>query len=476
MSKRYAQVLVFVTSGAVLVLEILAGRLMAPYVGISLETFTGIIGTILAGIAIGAAAGGHLADRRDPDQLIGPALILGGVLAWLSIPLITMLGPGVRGSELPGIVFLSFIGFFPSALVLSAISPMVAKLRLQSLNETGEVVGGLSAAGTFGALFGTFFTGFVLVSAAPTRPVVLAVGLALVIWGAVYSVRRGSGERPSAAVSTSAVVVLGLALISSNPCEFESAYACGRVVSDADDPSLRFLHLDTLRHGAVDLDDPTHLEFRYINIIGDVIDALPDGPIDALHVGGGAFSVPAYVNATRPGSTNLVSEIDPLLVDVGRDDLGLVTGPDLEIITGDARLTVADLPTDAYDVIVGDVYSGLAVPWHLTTTEFVAELDRVLRPGGVYVMNVIDGDRNRFVEAELATLALHFDHRAVVVPADWPSERPVNQILVASDAPLPAFTVDPEHGRLVDDVDAFAGDARPLRDDFAPVEQLAENL
>ncbi|MEL6981057.1 MAG: fused MFS/spermidine synthase, partial [Actinomycetota bacterium] len=296
------------------------------------------------------------------------------------------------------------------------------------------------------------------------------------VWGVVFSLRRGTRERPSPGYGIAAVAVLALALGSSGPCEFESAYACGKVVTDPDDPSLRFLHLDTLRHGAVDLDDPTHLEFRYINIIGDVIDAMPDGPIDALHVGGGAFSVPAYINAVRPGSTNLVSEIDPLLVDVGRDELGLVTGPDLEIVTGDARLTVAELPTDAYDVIVGDVFAGLTVPWHLTTTEFVAELDRVLRPGGIYVMNVIDGDENRFVEAQLATLAVHFEHLAVVVPADFPSSRPANQILIASDEPIPTPDVDIEHGVLVDDVVEFIGDAPVLRDDFAPVEQLASNL
>ncbi len=474
-SKRYAQVLVFVTSGAVLVLEIMAGRLLAPYVGVSLETFTGIIGTILAGIAVGAALGGYLADRHEPNSLIGPALIIGGVLAWSSILVVSLLGPGV-GTAVPAIVMLSFFGFFPFAMVLSAISPMVAKLRLQSLSETGEVVGGLSAAGTSGALFGTFFTGFVLVSAAPSRPIVLAVGLALVAWGVVFTLRRGGARRGLFGVAGVALVLLGIAAPTTGPCEFESAYACGRVETDPDDASLRFLHLDTLRHGAVDLDNPTHLEFRYVNIIGDVIDAMPDGPIEALHVGGGAFSVPAYVNATRPGSTNLVSEIDPLLVEIGRDELGLETGADLDVISGDARLTVAELPTEAYDVIVGDVFGGLAVPWHLTTTEFVAELDRVLRPGGIYVMNVIDGDQNRFAEAELATLAQHFEHRAVVVPPEWPSVRPVNQILVASDAPLPAFEIDPDDGEVVDDVDAFTGDAPVLRDDFAPVEQLTTNL
>ncbi|MGB3762530.1 MAG: fused MFS/spermidine synthase [Ornithinimicrobium sp.] len=475
MSKRYAQVLVFASSAAVLVLEILAGRLLAPYVGVSLETFTGIIGTILAGIAVGAALGGYLADRFEPNSLIGPALVLGGVLAWSSIPTVYLLGPGV-GTAVPAIVLLSFIGFFPSAMVLSAISPMVAKLRLQSLNETGEVVGGLSAAGTFGALFGTFFTGFVMVSAAPTRPIVLAVGLALVVWGVAFTLRRGMARRPSSGLAGAGLVVFGMATLATGPCEFESAYACGRVETDPDDASLRFLHLDTLRHGAVDLDDPTHLEFRYTHIIGDVIDVMPDGPIDALHIGGGAFSVPAYVNATRPGSTNLVSEIDPLLVEIGREELGLTTGADLQVINGDARLTVAELPTDAYDLIVGDVFGGLAVPWHLTTTEFMAEVDRVLRPGGIYVMNVIDGDENRFAEAELATLAQHFEQRGVVVPSDWPSVRPVNQILIASDASLPAIDIDPEDGELVEDVDAFTGEAPILRDDFAPVEPLAANL
>src|SRR5205085_7247272 len=70
-----APTLVFFTSAAVLVLEILAGRLVAPYVGVTLETYTGVIGTVLAGIAIGAAVGGRVADRRDPRTILGPLLI-----------------------------------------------------------------------------------------------------------------------------------------------------------------------------------------------------------------------------------------------------------------------------------------------------------------------------------------------------------------------------------------------------------------
>ncbi len=370
---------------------------------------------------------------------------------------------------------LSFFGFFAPAMLLTAVSPMVAKLLLQNLRETGEVVGGLSAAGTVGALFGTFFTGFVLVSAAPTRPVIIALGGLLVVWGLVHALTRGAGQLPSAGAGLGAIAVLVLAAAAADPCDFESAYACGRITVDDGDDSLRFLVLDTLRHGAVDLDDPTHLEFRYINVIGDAIDAMPPGRLDALHLGGGAFNVPRYVTATRPGSTHLVLEIDPLLVDVARDELGLVTGPDLRVVTGDARLALADLPTDSYDLIVGDAFGGLSVPWHLTTSEFIAELDRVLRPDGLYVMNVIDGGENRFVEAELATLAEHFDHRGAVVPNDWPQPAPANQILIASDAPLPELDVELAHGVVVGDIDLFAGDGQILTDDFAPVEQLAAN-
>ena len=370
---------------------------------------------------------------------------------------------------------LALFGFFAPAMALTAISPMVAKLRLKSLNETGEVVGGLSAAGTVGALVGTFVTGFVLVSAVPTRPIIIAVGVLLVLWGIVFNLRRGDGKLPNSGVTVIAVAFLGLAVLAGNPCEFESAYACGRVVVDEDDPSVRFLVLDTLRHGAVDLDDPTNLQFRYINIIGDVIDAMPSGSLDALHLGGGGFSLPQYIDATRPGSTHLVLEIDPVIVQVGEEELGLEIDDDLQVRTGDARLALGDLEDDSYDLIVGDAFGGLSVPWHLTTTEFISELDRVLRDDGVYVMNIIDGNQNRFVQAELATLAEHFDFQSAVVPNEWPVARPVNQILIASDANLPTVDIDPEHGTLVADIDEFAGSGRVLTDDFAPVEQLAAN-
>ena len=471
-----APALVFLTSAAVLVLEILAGRLVAPYIGVSLEAYTGIIGTVLAGIALGSAAGGWVADRRDPATLLGPVLVASGVAALASLPIITTLGPAVAGTggTADAIVLLAASAFVLPTALLSAVTPMVTKLRLASTAETGTIVGGLSAAGTAGALAGTFLTGFVFIAAWPTRPIVVGVGAALMLLGVVLTVisgkRWGSG-------STLAVLVLApapvLALAVPAPCERETRYHCALVAVDPLRPFGRLLVLDDLRHSYVDLDDPTYLEFRYARLFADVVDAaLGERPIDALHIGGGGFTMPRWISATRPGSTSTVLEVDPGIVDIGVDELGLeLRDPDLRARVGDARLTIGDEDDDAYDLVVGDAFGGLSVPWHLTTIEMVTEVDRVLRDDGVYVLNVIDAGPRGLVRAELATLAGRFEHLAVIVPPDGPAG---NHVLVASDRPMDIAEPQPDEGRLVVGaaLERFIGGAEPLRDDFAPADQL----
>jgi MFS family permease len=320
--------LVFFASAAILVLEIMAGRMLAPYLGVTLETFTGIIGTVLAGISIGAWLGGRLADKRDPGTLLGPLLIAGGAFTLLSPTLVRWIGPTVRAAGPIEIVLASAVGFFIPALVLSAVAPAVVKMQLQDLGQTGEVVGGFSAMSSAGAIFGTFVTGFVLIAAAPSQTVILVVGAALLALGgfAWFKYGRIPGRHAMLSVVALGVVGSGIVTITPTPCETETAYFCARVEADEDRPSGRSLWLDTLRHSYIDLEDPTHLEFRYAKIVGDVLAALPDGPLRTLYVGGGGFTFPGYISATRPGSTHLVLELDSSLVDIAERELGLVLG------------------------------------------------------------------------------------------------------------------------------------------------------
>ncbi len=490
-----AAALVFTISAAVLVLEILAGRLLAPYVGVTLETFTGIIGTVLAGISLGSWVGGRMADRRDPRTLLGPTIALGGILSLLSVPVVDFLGAGLQGAGPVTIVTLAFCGFFAPATVLSAVSPAVVKLQLKDLADTGSVVGRLSAIGTAGAIFGTFATGFLLVAALPTRPTIRVVGAALVLGGIVLEVWLRRTRANWGTLGAAALVGL-LSLASTGPCEFESSYFCGQVIVDEDNPSGRILVLDTLRHSYVDLEDPTNLPFSYAQTMSDVLEfvAPPGQAIEVVNVGGAGMSLPRYLAATRPGTRSLVLEIDQTLVDVAQDQLGVVLGDDLRVTIGDGRLTLAEVDDGSVDVVIGDAFGGVSVPWHLTTQEFLEVVHTALRPGGTYALNMIDYGELGFARAEAATLAAVFDHVAIFAPAErLRGEAGGNFVMVASDDPIDvasmlgrnAFRGDDEAvvttGGSPADLPGvtfadFVRGAQVLVDDHAPVDTLITPL
>lgn len=478
--------LVVGTSAAVLILEILAGRLLAPYVGISLDTYTGIIGTVLTGIAAGAWIGGWAADHVDARRLIPLLLTGGGGLAIATIPLVRALGPVAADGGGAGTLLVTAVGFLPSAAVLSAVPPAVVKLQLRDLGSTGSTVGRLSAYGTAGAIAATFVTGFVLVAIAAVTTLITTVGVLLVLagiglWASTTRQQRGAIAGQIASMSAAAGATLAIAVALGSPCDTQTDYYCVSIRTDDDNPSGRVLMLDDLRHSYVDLDDPAHLEFWYVRRIADAIQqTVPSGPVDIVHLGGGAMTVPAWLREERPGSQQVVLEIDGELVDVVTDEFDRVVGPGtgIEVIVGDGRISMGDLPADSANVVVGDAFGSRSVPWHLATTEFVTEIERVLRADGVYVANVIDGSRQRFLRSYAATIATRFDHVAVILGPGAATGGTGNSVIVASDAAIDAAALDDrrvqagDDGALVVDIDEFIDGGIVLTDDFAPVDQL----
>lgn len=468
----------FVTSGAVLVLEILAARVLAPYVGDTLQTYTGIIGTVLAGIALGTWLGGRLADRVEPRRLLGPTVLIGGVLALLVLPLVALFGPTLAGRELSSIVFLAFVAFFAPAAVLSAVTPTVVKLQLSTLDETGSVVGRLSALGTAGAIVGTFVTGFVLLAAFPTRPIVLGLGGALAVTGLALwwwlSPRRGLAR-----VAVAAVIAGGVSGFAPVPCELESAYHCVRLVPDPDRPGGHTLVMDALAHSYVDVDDPTHLEFAYVRAIVAAVDSHAPPGASGYHIGGAGLTIPRHL-AADGGGRQVVAEIDPALLDLAVDELGFEPDAEgVEVAIADARLDLAERAGAGFDVVVGDAFGGLAVPWHLTTVEFLAHVRAALDDDGVYAVNVIDHPPLAFARAHAATLAQEFEHTAVVAPPErLDGDRGGNLVLLAGDRPVDPTALSGQlAARDLDwqvhpDAGTWADDAQILTDDHAPVDQL----
>ena len=487
-----ATALAFGASGAVLVLEIVALRLVGPYVGVTLQVSSSVIGVSLAAIAYGAWTGGRLADRYDPRTLLAPALILGAIGTAVTLPLVRWGGELLRGGAAPAVLMLAALAVFLPALVLSTIAPMVVKLQLADLREAGTVVGRLSGIGTLGAITATLVTGFIFVAAMPSSVIILSLAVLLTVAGLVLGwwLRRDGtrGDLPGTPRIRASLAVIGLAgaglgAVAPTPCDVETAYHCASVAADPARDGGRTLVLNSARHSYVDLDDPTHLEFEYIQWIGAVADVIePAGaPISALHLGGGGFTVPHYLRAGRPGSDQLVLELDGGLVDLDERSLGLKTGPDLRVRVGDARVGLAEQGDASYDLVVGDAFGHLVVPWHLATREMADDVARVLRPDGVYTQNVIDYPPNRFIRAELATVAAAFPHVALIAPpAALAGEEGSNFVILAAHRELPLDAIRPRLAALEQPASLlsgaaltdFIGDSPILTDDYAPVDQL----
>lgn len=493
-----ASFLVFLSSGAVLVLETVALRLVGPYLGVTLQVTSAVIALALAAIAYGAWGGGRLADRRNPRPLIPAMLVLAGAATAFTLPVVRYAGELLRGGSPGAILLLTALAVFPPAALLAAVTPLVVKLQLADLRHTGRVVGRLSGIGTLGGITATLVTGFVLVAALPSSVIVVALAVLLGLTGLVlgwYQHRtdggptggHGPGSRRlrgvRAGLGVFVLVAAGSTAVVPDPCDVETAYHCARVEADPTRPTGRTLWLNSAQHSYVDLADPSHLEYAYTRWFGAVADVSgpPGQRLDVLHLGGGGFTMPRYLTATRPGSANLVFEIDAGLVALDRRRLDVHEGAGLRTVVGDARVLLGAEPTDSRDLVVGDAFGHLAVPWHLTTREMVAQVRRVLRPGGTYVLNVIDYPPLRFVRAELATVAAGFAHVALVTtPAAAEGRAGANFVLVASDAPLPLgglrerLATDPEPVALLvaGPLARFVGGARVLIDDHAPVDQM----
>jgi len=473
-----AGALVFASSAAVLVVEIVALRLLAPYLGLTLETSTLVIGLALSAIAFGSWAGGRAADTISPRAALGPLLASSG-----AVVAITPAAVRTAGEAQGGPVLLTAVGtVFVSGATLSAVTPMVTKLQLTTLGETGSVVGRLSGVGTVGAILGTVVTGFVLISRLPVSAILVGLGVALVVAAAALELglrRRRPGPLPAV------VVVLGGLTAAAAPggCDVETVYHCAEVRVDPERESGRLLVLDGVHHSYVDLEDPRHLEFRYARAVASLLDTAfpPRQPLTSYHLGAGGLTVPRYLDVVRPGSRSLVSEIDPGVVEIDVERLGLRIGGDLEVRVEDGRQGLTRLRSGAYDLVVGDAFGGVSVPWHLTTREAMTEVRRVLTGDGVYVMNLIDHGEVAFARAAVATLLTTFDHVLVAADRRTLARRGGgNLVVVAGDRAVDAAAwgdrmADRDVGWTVlagDAVAAWTADASALRDDHAPVDQL----
>ncbi len=503
---------VFVSSLCIMVVELVAGRLIARYVGSSLYTWTSVIGIVLAGIAVGNYLGGRLADRYRPTEALASLFLIASATCLLTPMLNIHAGNWIllRDQEwvlrIFGHVFLVF--FLPSSL-LGTIGPVAAKMALDLGRETGRTVGSVYSWGAVGSIVGTFLTGYYLISVIGTVAVLLGVAAILLGMAFLFGARSLLAFLWTGVVVASFIAMsgpfeqarvvgerLGLRPYEGDWIHFqeETQYSLITVEDDMEMEGVRSMTLDFLIHAYVDINDTGRLIYEYEQVYAAVTRAaVKDWPQDrvlrALSLGGGGFVFPRWLLRHWPDSYLEVAEIDPEVTRAAHEAFGLPADTPIRIFNLDARNHVEDIlrrqetaAEGLFDLVYSDAFNHYSPPFHLTTRDFNQKLRQLMTPDGVLLVNVIDIYRSgRFVGAMINTLEQSFPHvYAISSSLAGPSDDDERDtfIVLGSGRPLDVneLSINSAIGMVLDPEQLAMLRRRSqglvLTDDYAPVDNL----
>jgi predicted membrane-bound spermidine synthase/Tfp pilus assembly protein PilF len=452
---------VFFSSACIMVLEIVAGRLIAKHLGSSLYTWTSVIGVVLAGITVGNYLGGHIADRFPARKTLAVLLGISSV-ACVGIVLVNnLIGEQLWLWKLswPMHVFTHvFLVFMLPSTLLGMISPVVAKMALDRGLPTGRTVGDIYAFGAAGSIAGTFLAGFYLIAAMGTIAIIWTVAAVLLLMAILYrSILR--------TLYLWTVIFFALMATAMIPARWAENVGSSLALREKPDPDIIFkdeskysyiaikrlsqtvdkreFTQDKLKHSEIIMDDILNLQYHYEQIYAAVthLAARDKNKISTLSIGGGGYVFPRYIEKVWPGSRIDVAEIDPRVTEAAILAFGLERNTSINTFPMDARNYIDELlqkkrtggRIPRYDFIYGDAFNDYTVPYQLTTKEFNDKIAQILAADGVYMINLIDiYDSGLFLGAVVKTIQQTFPYVYVVTKGKLrPTERRTFVVIVA---------------------------------------------
>ncbi len=497
--KASLYLIVFMASACTLILEIVAGRLLAPHLGVSLYTWTTIIGVVLAGISIGNFLGGRLADRFPAPSTLGLCLLASSLTSFATLAVVTTLHEETFDFPLLARILIMTTGlFFLPSCILGMVTPLVVKQALTSLTHTGSIVGQLYAVSTAGSIVGVYLAGFILVAQFGTRTVVFMVAVILLVLALLFG-QLHRARWPAAALLVGTLALAGNAArpsVRADNCTLETTYFCIRVteVVRRDQPVVR-LQLDQLVHSFNSLTDPQLIVYGYVQIAAETAQYVAEREprLHTLFLGGGGYTMPRALEARYPGVSVEVIEIDPAVTRIAHTHMGLDWDTRVITYNDDARMAVRDLPLHSYHLIFGDTFNDFSVPYHLTTLEFSQQIRDLLAEDGIYVTNIVDKlVDGRFLKAFVRTLQQVFPYVYVLGESDGIIEAKIRTrgtyVVAAAAQPIEfeRFGAYPDPGaalpttRVMEQsaMQAWLNTGPPdiLTDDYVPVDTMLAPL
>jgi len=485
---------VFLSSALLMVLELSAGRLLAPYIGVSIYTWTSIIGVILAGLSLGNWLGGVWADKGAGEYISGLVLGLAGITSLSILLILTMIAPLLQSANLSLLsasFFYVLLMFFIPAILIGVVTPLLTTLSLRLNKRTGHVIGMMHALSALGSILGTFITGYWLIQYIGTQMVIALTALLLLLMSVPFlylSSRKSLTAMLVIAIGVTAFTFSEKGFL--NPCDKESQYFCIRIVNANQDVpygKANAMVLDALLHGINHANEPDMLVSPYVHAMDELLhfhmqEHYTQG--NYFFAGGGSYTHPRALRSQAPDANIIIAEIDPMVTRSAKERM-FFSPDEFTILHSDARIALQQFEHQRFDAVIGDVFHDIALPYHLTTREYTAMIKQRLTADGIYVLNVVDAYPDPLlVKSIYKTLRSEFRHVHI-----WLNELP-------SQATRMTYVLSATHRDFPDNITAQHGFERRwhkmtnklilsdtplaelplLTDDYVPVDRLVSRL
>lgn len=493
---------VFITGASVLIVEIVATRILAPYYGNTIFTVSSVIGIILAALSCGYYIGGRLADRNPSPARFYGIILLGGLSVLILRLVVSLFMPklGYGLSMVSGPLVSSIALFFLPAFLLGLLSPYAIKLQHVRYPDlgVGRISGLVFFWSTAGSILGCLAAGFLLIPHLGVNAILMTIGWALFILGGTGF--AFTGRHRIASLGLCLLIALGISLVIAAFGERRPSY-----VIYADDGIYEKIAIIDQSHKG----RPVRLLMQDLGISTGVFldtgemfsdytkyyilhEIFTPNTKRVLAIGGGPYTVPREIVMKVPNATVDIAEIEPQLFGLAKEYFGLPDNePRLINHVEDGRRFLHD-SEKKYDLIFSDVYYSYAsVPMHCMTQEFFQIALDKMNQDGLFVGNFVgslDPKASPHLFSLIKTFRSVFKNSYLFATESPDSTDPQNFILVGYNSDRVMYLRDPKilnhsnpiiqnlHRQAVDLSRLDLSSHIVLTDDYAPVEALLAPL
>ena len=487
MKKYKMKVTVFLCGALGMVLELVAARILSPYVGSSNLIWTTIIGIMLTSMSIGYWLGGKIADKRPDLNLLSLFILLGAFFTSLIPVLETLLVKPLSETNVSlvfvAIVTSAFVFGIPS-FILAMVSPFAVKIEELSdegHNNIGKTSGRISSLSTIGSIVGTFAAGFLLIPYLGVRVLILIV--TIVLYLLAFMIYCDKNKKYCALMVLILICLLGINYYGKYIFEKENP----DIIVDTDseysriwikrietgDASYKAMQVDRGFESYID-QETKQMGATYLYYY-DLFDYFNKNAKSTLMIGGAAYTYPTYYLNKYQDKTIDVVEVDEKMTELAQEQFGLdTTNTRLKIYHQDGR-SFLNRTNNRYDTILIDAFKGLSAPFELTTYEALTEAKNLLNDNGMVITNIIsglEGNEADFIKYEYATYKAVFPEVKIYQVRDENKEDEQNLILIGfkNEINNTDETKKEQYERFLNrEIADFSSDRRIVTDHYSPI-------